>query len=96
MKPIFRAILAGLFAIALLSGCNKSDDAVDNMKTEMSEALDATKEAAGAVATETKEVMSDAAKDAAAATTAAASEAKEEAVDAIQAAKDAAAAQIAK
>ena len=91
MKSIFSAILAGLFAIALLSGCNKSDDAVDNMKTEMGEALDATKEAAEAVAAETKDVVTNAAQDAAAATKAAASEAKEEAGDAVQAAKNAAA-----
>ena len=61
MNKLTHVMLAGLFAIALLSGCNKSDDAVDNMKTEMGEALDATKEAAGAVATETKEVVTDAA-----------------------------------
>ena len=89
-------MLAGVFTIALLSGCNKSNDAVDDMKTEMGEALDATKKAAGAVAAETKEVVTDAAQEAAAATKAAASEAKEDAGDAVQAAKNAAAAQDAK
>lgn len=93
MNTMLRKMMMGVFAIALLSGCNKSDDAVDDMKTEMGEAMDATKEAAGAVASEASDVVTDATEDAAAATSAAASEAKEEAVDAIQAAKDAAAAQ---
>ena len=78
MNTFLRALLAGVFAITLLAGCNKSDDAVDNMKEEMGEALDATKDAAGAVAEETKEVVTDAASDAATATKKAAAEAKEE------------------
>jgi len=88
MNTVLRALLAGVFAVTLLAGCNKSEDAIDNMKSEMAEAVDAAKEAADAVAEETK--------DAAAATKEAASEAKEEAVDAIQAAKDASATNAAK
>ena len=30
MNTILRAILAGVFAITLLAGCNKSDDAVES------------------------------------------------------------------
>jgi TPP-dependent pyruvate/acetoin dehydrogenase alpha subunit len=96
MNTILRALLAGVFALTLLAGCNKSEDAIDNMKSEMGEAVDAAKEAADAVAEETKDAVTDAAKDAAAATKEAASEAKEEAVDAIQAVKDASATNAAK
>ena len=81
MNTLLRVLLSGVFATTLLVGCNKSDDAIDNMKSEMGEAVEATKEAAGAVAEETKD---------------AAVEAKEDAVDAIQAAKNAAAADAAK
>ena len=91
MNIFLRALLAGVFALTLVAGCSKSDDAGDNMKEEMGQAVDATTEAAGAVATETKEVVTDAAKDAAAATSEAATEAKEDAVDAVQAARNAAA-----
>ncbi len=87
MNIFLRVLLAGVFAATLLAGCNKSDDAVDNMKEEVSEAVDATKEAAGAVAEEAKEEMGEAVD----ATKEAATEAKEEAADAVEAAKKAAA-----
>lgn len=87
MNTFLRVLFAGVFAATLLAGCNKSDDAVDNMKEEVGEAVDATKEAAGAVAEEAKEEMGEAVD----ATKEAATEAKEEAADAVEAAKKAAA-----
>ena len=86
MNTFLRVLFAGVFAATLLTGCNKSDDAVENMKEEVGEAFDATKEAAGAVAEEAKEEMGEAVD----ATKEAATEAKEEAADAVQAAKEAA------
>lgn len=96
MNTLLRILLTGIIATSLLAGCNKSDKEIDNMKSEVGEAVDATQEAAGAVAKETKEAVTDAASDAATATSEAAVEAKKDAVDAIQAAKDAAAAKLAK
>ena len=46
MNTFLRALLAGVFALSLLSACNKSDDKVETMKEEVGEAVDATKEAA--------------------------------------------------
>ena len=87
MNTFLRVLFAGVFAATLLTGCNKSDDAVENMKEEVGEAVDATKEAAGAVAEEAKEEVGEAVD----ATKEAATEAKEDAADAVQAAKKAAA-----
>ena len=96
MNTFLHILFTGVIAASLLAGCNKSDKEIDNMKSEVGEAVNATKEAAGAVAEETKEAVIDAASDAATATSEAAVEAKKDAVDAIQAAKDAAAAEAAK
>ena len=64
MNLFYRAILTSIFAVALLTSCNKSDDAVENMKEEVGEAVDATKDAAEAVAEDTKEAITDAAAEA--------------------------------
>lgn len=97
MNNTLRVLLAGLFAVTLLAGCSKeAEQAADAAKTEMSEAVDASTEAAATVAEDAVDATKEAASDAAAATKEAATEVKEEAVDAIQAAKDAAAAEAAK
>jgi hypothetical protein len=43
MNTFLRALLACIFALTLVAGCSKSNDAVENMKEEMGEVVDATK-----------------------------------------------------
>jgi hypothetical protein len=52
MNTLLRALLAGVFAATLLTACNKAEEAAEAAKGEMSEAVDATKDAAAATATE--------------------------------------------
>jgi hypothetical protein len=89
MNTLLRVLLAGVFAATMLVGCNKTDEAAEAAKGEMSQAVDP-------AASTASEAVTDAVPDVVVAPTPEAAAAKEEAVDAIQAAKDAAAADAAK
>lgn len=91
MNALLRTLLVGLIAATLTVACSKeTDEAAADAKAEMGQALEATKDAASAAATDAQAAVVETAEEASAKTEALAADAKESAVDAVKAAKEAA------